>query len=29
MEQDLRNARPATLVAVFALGVLVGRLVSR
>ena len=29
IEQDLRNARPATLVAVFALGVLVGRLVSR
>jgi len=29
VERDLRDARPATLVAVFALGVLVGRLVSR
>ena len=29
VQRDLRDARPATLVAVFALGVLVGRLVSR
>ena len=29
VQRDLRDARPATLVAAFALGVLVGRLVSR